>query len=148
MSLLTDTTRSDSTFEDSFYKTWRRQKKNYDTEITNLNEKLKQMQEKLDSLQQKQSQGDLARGKNAINKSNVNKFDHINMEIVSGFCKNKMFPIYKFLEQSMLIFLSNEQSLCAKLTGLIQIPRELTSPTDHEFYWTNNIVPNDQQEVY
>ncbi len=57
-----------------------------------------------------------------------------------GFCKNKMFPIYKFLEQSMLIFLSDKQSLCAKLTGLIQIPRELTTPTNHEFYWTNNIV--------
>jgi hypothetical protein len=41
----------------------------------------------------------------------------------------------------MMIFLSNEQSLCAKPTGLIQIPRELNTPTDHEFYWTNNIVP-------
>jgi hypothetical protein len=95
----------------------------------------------LDGLRQKQLQGDLARGRNAINKSKFNKFNHINMEIVLGFCKNKMFPIYKFLEQSLLIFLSNEQSLCAKLTGLIQIPRELTTPTDCEFYWTNNIVP-------
>jgi hypothetical protein len=99
------------------------------------------MQEKLDGLQQKQLQGDLARGRNAINKSKFNKFDHKNMEIILGFCKNKVFPIYKFLEQSMLIFLSNEQSLCAKLNGLIQIPRELNTPTDHEFYWTNNIVP-------
>ncbi len=57
------------------------------------------------------------------------------------FCKNKMFLIYKFLEQSMLIFSTNKQSLCAKLTGLIQIPTELTTPTVHEFYWTNNIVP-------
>jgi hypothetical protein len=99
------------------------------------------MQEKLDGLQQKQLQGDLARGRNAINKLKFNKLAHINMEIVSGFCKNKMFPIYKFLEQSMLIFLSNKQSLRVKLTKLIQIPRELTTPTDHEFYWTNNIVP-------
>jgi hypothetical protein len=99
------------------------------------------MQEKLDGLQQKQVQGDLARGRNAINKSKFNKFDHINMEIVLKLCKNKMFPIYKLLEQSMLIFLSNKQSLCAKLTGLIQIPRVLNTPTDHEFYWKNNIVP-------
>ncbi len=63
------------------------------------------------------------------------------MEIVLGFCKNKMFPIYKFLEQSMLMYLCNEQSLCAKLTRLIDIPRELTTPTDHEFYWTKNTVP-------
>jgi hypothetical protein len=106
-----------------------------------LNEKLKQMQEKLDRLQQKQLQGDLSRGGDAINKSKFNKFEHVNMEIVLGFCKNKMFPIYKFLEQLMLIYSCNEQSLCAKLTGLIEIPRELNTPTDHEFYWTNNIVP-------
>ncbi len=55
-------------------------------EIKSLNEKLKQMQEKLDGLQQKQLQGDLARGRNAINKSKFNKFDHIKMEIVLGFC--------------------------------------------------------------
>ena len=60
-------------FEDSFYKNWRRQKKNYETEIKSLNEKLKQMQEKLDGLQQKQLQGDLARGRNAISKSKFNK---------------------------------------------------------------------------
>ncbi len=139
--MLTDITRSDSTFEDSFYKNWRRQKKNCEMKIKSLNEKLKQMQEKLDGLQQKQLQGDLARGRNAINKSKFNEFNHINTEIVLGFCKNKMFPIYKFLEQSMLIFLSNKKSLCAKLTRLIQISRELTTPTDHEFYWTNNTVP-------
>jgi hypothetical protein len=117
MSALSDITRSNGMFEDSFYKNWRRQKKNYETEIKSLNGKLTQMQEKLDSLQQKQLQGDLARGRNAINKSKFNKLDNINMEIVTGFCKNKMFPIYKFPEQSILIFLSNKQSLCAKLTN-------------------------------
>ncbi len=141
MSALTYITRSDSIFEESFYKNWRRQKKKYETEIKGLNEKLKQMQEKLDGLQQKQLQGDLARGRNTINKLKFIKLNHLNMEIVWGFCKNKMFPIYKLLEQSMLIFFSNKQSLCAKLTGLVQIPRELTTHTDHEFYWTNNIVP-------
>ncbi len=84
-------------FEDSFCKNWRRQKKNYETEIKSLNEKLKHMQEKLDGLQQKQLQMYLTRGRNAINKLKFNKFNHINMEIILGFCKNKMFPIYKFL---------------------------------------------------
>ena len=74
-------------------------------------------------------------------KSKFNKFDHINVEIVSGFCKNKMFPINKFLDQSMLIFSSNKQSLCAKLTSLIEIPRDLNTQVDYEFYWTNNLLP-------
>ncbi len=66
MGLLTNITCSNSMFEDSFYKNWRRQKKNHETEIKSLNEKLKQMQEKLEGLQEKQLQGDLVRGRNAI----------------------------------------------------------------------------------
>jgi hypothetical protein len=131
-SLLTDITeQNDRTLEDSFYDNWRRQKKIYEMEIKTLDKKLNQMQEKLDILQQKQLQGDLGRGRNSINKSKFNKFDHINMETVSGFCKNKMFPVYKFLDHSMLIYSSNKQSLRAKLTGLIDIPKELNTPTDH-----------------
>jgi hypothetical protein len=108
-SLLTDITeRNNSTLEDSFYDNWRRQKKFYETEIKRLNKKLNQMQEKLDILQQKQLQRDLGRGRNSINKSKFNKFDHINMETVLGFCKNKMFPIYKFLDHSILIYSSNK----------------------------------------
>ncbi len=42
------------------------------------------MQDKLDSLQQKQLQGDMDRGRNALNKLRFNKFDHINMEIIFG----------------------------------------------------------------
>ncbi len=61
------------------------------------------MQETLDGFQQKQLQGDLGRGRSAMDESKFNKFNHI-MEIVSGFYKNRMFPIYKFLEQTMLIF--------------------------------------------
>ncbi len=91
--MLSNITHSDSMFEDSFYKNWTRQKGKYETEIKSLHEKLKQMQEKLDSLQQKQVNRDLARGRNAFNKLKFNKFDHINMEIVSRFCNNKMFPI-------------------------------------------------------
>ena len=73
MSALSNITCSNSMFEDSFYKNWRRQKKNYETEIKSLNEKLKQMQEKLDGLQQKQLQGDLTRGRDAIdNQSSTN----------------------------------------------------------------------------
>jgi hypothetical protein len=53
MSAISDITHSNSMFEDSFYKNWRRQKINYETEIKSLNEKLMQMQEKLDGLQQK-----------------------------------------------------------------------------------------------
>jgi hypothetical protein len=88
-------TRSNSMFEDSFYKNQMRQKKNYETKMKSLNEKLKQIQEKLDGLQQKQLQRDLVRGRNAIKKSKFNKFDHTHMEVISRFCKNKMFPIYK-----------------------------------------------------
>jgi hypothetical protein len=79
--------------------------------------------------------------KECIDKSRLNKFDHNNIEIVLGFCKNKMFPIYRFLEPSMLIFLLfNKQSLCVKLIGLIEKPRKSINPIDHEFYWSNTVI--------
>ncbi len=97
---------------------------------------------KLDSLQQKQLQGDIDKGINTLKKSRFKSFDHINMEIVLVFCNSKMFPFNKFLEPSILIFISsNKQSLCDKLSGLIEKPRESITPVDHEFYWSNNIVP-------
>jgi hypothetical protein len=99
--LINITEQNNSTLEDSFYDNWRRQKKFHETEIKTLNKKLNQLQEKLDILQQKQLQRDLGRGRNSINKSKFKKFDHINMETVLGFCKNKMFPVYKFLDHSM-----------------------------------------------
>ncbi len=63
------------------------------------------------------------------------------MEIILIFCKNRMSSIYKFHEPSMLLFSSsNKQSLCVKLSRLIEKPRELNTLINHEFYWSNNIV--------
>ena len=80
-----------------------------------LKDKLTQMQEKLDSLQQRQLHGDIGKGINAIMKLKFNKFDHINVDIVLGFCKNKMFLIYKFLDQSMLIFFRTNEACVPSL---------------------------------
>ena len=124
------------------YVTWRRQRKYYKSQIKRLKGEVSQMHEKLNGLQQKQLQGDLARGGNAMKKSKFSKFEHCNMEVVSTFCKNRMFPVYKFFEQSMLIYsLSHKQSLCVKLSKEITKPKELDTAIDHEFYWSNNIVP-------
>ncbi len=54
---------NNSVLEDSYK--WRRQK-NYETEISTLNDKLRKMQEKLEGLQQKQLQGDLFRGRTSL----------------------------------------------------------------------------------
>ncbi len=100
------------------------------------------MQEKLDGLQQEQLQGDLARGRNAMKKSKFSKFEHCNMEVVLTFCKKRMFPVYKFLEESMLIYSSShKQSLCVKLSKEITKSKESDTAIDHEFYWSNNILP-------
>ncbi len=72
----------------------------------------------------------------------VHKFHHVIMKVVLGFCKNKMFPINKFLEQSMLIYsLSNKKNLCFKLTRLIAKLHELNTSIDHDFFWSNHTVP-------
>jgi hypothetical protein len=142
-SLINTNGQSNDLFQEEVYDNRRRQKKYFEMEIKKLKEEVRQMQEKLDSLQQKKLQGDLGRGRNAMKKTKFNKFNHINMMIVLAFCKNRMFPIYKFLEPSMLIFsFSSKQSLlCVKLSGLIEKPRELNTRINHEFFWSNNIVP-------
>ena len=93
-SLINTTGQSVDPFQEGVYDIWRRQKKYYKMEIKKLKKEARQMQEKLDGLQQKHIQGELSRGRNAMNKTKFNKFDHINMEIVSSFCKNKLFLIY------------------------------------------------------
>ncbi len=124
------------------YATWRRQRKYYKSEIKRLKGEVSQMQEKLDGLQQKQLQGDLARGRNVMKKLKFSEFEHCNMEVVLAFCKKWMFPVYKSLKQSMLIYSSShEQSLCVKLSKEITKPKKLDTAINHEFYWSNNIVP-------
>jgi hypothetical protein len=142
MSSLIDTTEIGGNPFQEEYATWRRQRKYYKSEIKRLKGEVSQMQEKLDRLQQKQLQGDLARGRNAMKKLKFSKFKHCNIEVVLTFCKKRMFPFHKFLEQSMLIYsLSHKQSLCVKLSKEITKPKELDTAIDHEFYWSNNIVP-------
>jgi hypothetical protein len=124
----------DNLFQEE-YATMRRQRKYYESEIKRLKGEVSQMQEKLDGLQQKQLQGDLARGRNDMKKSKLSKFKHCNMEVVSTFCKKRMFPVSKFLEQSMLIYSSShKQSMCVKLSKEITKPKELDTAIDHEFY--------------
>jgi hypothetical protein len=142
MSFLIDTTEIGNNPFQEEYATWRRQRKYYKSEIKRLKGEVSQMQEKLDGLEQKQLQGDLSRGRNAMKKSKNSKFNHCNMEVISTFCKKRMFSVYKFLEQSMLIYSSShEQSLCVKLSKEITKPKELDTAINHEFYWSNNIVP-------
>ena len=53
-----------------------------------------------------------------------------------------MFPQYKFLEPSYMIFsLENQRSLCYKINGMIEKPLAITSDLGHEYYWVNYTVP-------
>ncbi len=54
------------------------------------------------------------------------------MEIILGFLQGQNVPHLQS---------SNKQSLCVKLSGLIEKSRELITPIGHEFYWSNSIVP-------
>ncbi len=83
-SLINTTEIGDDPFQEE-YANWRRQRKYYKSEIKRLKAEESQMREKLEGLQQKQLQGDLARGRNAMKKSKFIKFEHCNMEVVSNF---------------------------------------------------------------
>ncbi len=102
----------------------------YENEIKKLKEEVTRYQEMLEDLQQKQLEGSFyKKGRNSLNTSGFDKFNHSNSKIISTFCKNRLFPTYKFIKPSMLIFSStNQRSLSVKLNELIEKPKELVTP--------------------
>ena len=131
------------TLDEAVYRSWNNQKKEYQDEIRKLTNEVSKYCEKLDRIQSKLLSGDVnARGLNSVNEQEYDRYDHCNADIVSGFCKSIMFPQYKFLEPSYMIFsLENQRSLCYKINGLIQKPLAITSDLDHEYYWVNYTAP-------
>jgi hypothetical protein len=75
-------------------------------------------------------------------KESFDRYQHSNGEIVLSFCKKRMFPQYKFLQPSYVMFsLETPRSLCRKINKLIERPSSITSEIDEEFYWVNFTVP-------
>ncbi len=102
------------TLDEAVYHSWNNQKKEYQDEIQKLTNKVSNYCEKLDRIQSKLLSGDVNdRGRNSVNKQEYDRYDHCNADIVPGFCKSIMFPHYKFLEPSYMMFsLENLRSLC------------------------------------
>jgi len=103
--------------------------KEYQDEIQKLTDEVSNYREKLDRIQSKLLSGDVnARGRNSVNMQEYDRYDHCNADIVSGFSMSIMFPQYKFLEPSHMIFsLENQRSLCYKINGMIEKPLAITS---------------------
>jgi len=131
------------TLDEAVLRSWNNQKKEYQDEIRKLTNEVSKYCEKLDRIQSKLLSGDAnARGRNSVIKQEYDRYDHCNADIVSEFCKSIMFPQYKFLEPSYMIFsLENQRSLCYKINGMIEKPLSITSDLDHEYYWVNYTVP-------
>ena len=129
---------------EAFIRSWTNQKKEYESEIRKLCDEITMLRAKLDDVQMRQLQRDVYQGRNAVNKGSerFSKFDHSNSEIITGFYKNRLFPLYKFLDPSMLLFLdTNTRSLCVKLNEILEKPREVITQMDNEYFWSNNTVP-------
>jgi len=106
------------------------------------NEKLKGeiivYQAKMKKLQQQLLNGDVHRGRNTLRTSEFDSYDHTNQDIISQFCKNKLFPQQKFLHTSWKVYSEKDKtSLSYKCKEEIDIP----ILEDNEFYWMNKIVP-------
>jgi hypothetical protein len=122
---------------------WNKKKKKYEDEIARLKEELAECRKNLDKVQKSVISGYISkRGRNNSNKKGYDRYQHMNGEILSHFCKNKMFPHYKFLQPSYMIYSpENTRSLCYKINELIDKPPHIQSEIDDEFYWVNCTVP-------
>jgi hypothetical protein len=87
---------------------------NLQGENKQLKGELKECLERMRKLQRQVMNGDVHQGKNMLQTKEFDSYDHTNQDIISQFCKNKLFPHQK-LDVPVL--------------------------EDGEFYWTNKIVP-------
>ena len=116
-----------------------------ETKIANLqgeNERLKgELNECLERMRKLQGQllnGDVHRGRNTLQTKEFDSYDHTNQNVISQFCKNKLFPHQKFLHPSWKIYSEKDKtSLSYKCKEEIDVPIN----EDGEFYWANKIVP-------
>jgi len=122
---------------------WNKKKKKYEDEIARLKEELAECRKNLDKVQKSVISGYISkRGRNNSNKKGYDRYQHMNGEILSHFCKNKMFPHYKFLQPSYMIYSpENTRILCYNINELIDKPPHIQSEIDDEFYWVNCTVP-------
>ena len=88
---------------------------------------------KLDAVQKQVLSGEIRfHGRNKTkSKDSFDRYQHSNGDIVSSFCKNRMFlPI----QVPVMFSLENPRSLCCKINELIERPPSITSEIDEEFY--------------
>jgi hypothetical protein len=114
-------------------------------EIKELKAKLTTYEVEVGSLRAKIIRGDNYCGRNStyISKSvSWENNDGVNNEVVTQFCKSKLFPLYKFLHQGWLEYSTDDtSSLCYKIFKIIEVPITVTTEVDKEFYWKTKILP-------
>ena len=111
---------------------------NLQGENERLKGELKECLERMRKLQRQVMNGDVHQGRNMLQTKEFDSYDHTNQDIISQFCKNKLFPHQKFLHQSWKVYSDKDKSsLCYKCNEEIDVP----VLEDGEFYWTNKIVP-------
>jgi hypothetical protein len=119
--------------------------KDMTTEIKELKAKLTTYEVEVGRLRAKIMRGDNYCGRNSTHLSKSISWgcdDGSNNEVVTQFCKNKLFPHYKFLHQGWLEFSADDPlSLCYKIFKIIEVPLTVTTLMDKEFYWKTKILP-------
>ena len=111
---------------------------NLQGENKRLKGELKECLERMRKLQRQVMNGDVHRGRNMLQTKEFNSYDHTNQDIISQFCKNKLFPHQKFLHPLWKVYSDKDKSsLSYKCNKEIDVP----VLEDGEFYWTNKIVP-------
>jgi hypothetical protein len=115
------------------------------TEIKELKAKLTTYEVEVGSLRVKIIRGDNYCGMNSTHISKLVSWgnnDGANNEVVTQFCKSKLFPHYKCLHQGWLEYSTdNTSSLCYKIFKIIKVPITVTTEVDKEFYWKTKILP-------
>jgi hypothetical protein len=114
-------------------------------EIKELKAKLTTYEVEVRSLRSKIIRGENYCGRNSTHFSKLVSWGNnngANNEVVTQFCKSKLFPHYKFLHQGWLEYSADDTlSLCYKIVKIIELPITVTTEVEKEFYWKTKLLP-------
>ncbi len=115
------------------------------TEIKELKAKLTTYEVEVRSLRSKIIRGENYCGRNSTHFSKLVRWGNnngANNEVVTQFCKSKVFPHYKFLHQGWLEYFADDtSSLCYNIFKIIELPITVTTEVDKEFHRKTKLLP-------
>jgi hypothetical protein len=112
-------------------------------ECDKLKGDIEEYRAKMRKLQQQLMNGDVHQGRNTLQTSDFDSYDHSNQDIITRFCKNKLFSHHKYILCGKIIAPVIRTTFGYKCNKEIDVP----ATEDGEFFWINLMINNEYCKI-